>query len=203
MDQTNISPLPRHIPLPSDLSTGDLDAMEQAVFFPVAPTRSDLLFVFGYTSDHWDQVAHCWQEGLAPLVLATGLHAVGAVDEEPQAHVIRRSLIAHGVPEKVILMEDQSTNTLENVVFGKRVLDEQGIHPESVLFVAKSHHSGRCARTLKKHFQQAVLSCLCIDWEYDGVLIAQATWREHQLSKERVYAEYLRIQRYSAKGDID
>lgn len=188
-------PLPRLIPLPEDLTGQELDAIEEAVFYPSHPQPSDVLFVFGYTADNWSHVAGLFKAGMAPLVVATGLYgAESASKERPQAHVIRDALVAHGIPASSILVEDRSTNTGENVLFGKRVLEEAGVRPRSILFVSMAHHSGRCYRTLKKHFPDVSLSCFTVDAERDSVMLSRGV----ASASRSTIAGLRRIRAYSA-----
>jgi uncharacterized SAM-binding protein YcdF (DUF218 family) len=193
-------PLPRRIPLPSDFTNEDLDRMERTIFIPSNPQKSDLLFVFGYGSDDWGHVVDLIKKQYAPLILCTGSHpATVDLEGPPESHRIRTYLIDHGLDPKRILVEDRSVSTIENVQFGKQVLEEQGIHPKSILFVCRSHHSGRCLRVLQRFFPDVILSCATTDATYDGEVLSQSTWRNSANTRERVYAEFLRIERL--KGD--
>lgn len=204
MESPGTDIIPKLPILPSDLSEEEVREIERMVFDVPAAQRSDLLFLFGDSLGNWKPAAELYKEGMAPLVLATGLYGERSpTKERPQSHDIRDALVTEGVPASVILTEEQSTNTLENVTFGKKVLDARGIHPSSILFYAKQHHAGRCMRTLRKHFQDAIISCFAVDATYDDVMINRETWRNDPLSEGRVYGEYLRIKRYSEKGDID
>lgn len=203
MNDEQSKAIPRFAPIPADLTDEDFQKIEHIVFDTPEKHAADVLFLFGYFSGDWARAADAYKEGMAPLIVATGLYGAGSPDKTtPQAHVIRDALVANGVPLSAIIMEDESTNTLENVTFGKKALDERGVHPKSILFYSKAHHAGRCIRTLRKHFPDARLSCFTFDAAYEGVTVARNTWRDHLLSRERVYGEYLRIQKYSAKGDI-
>lgn len=195
--------IPRYAPVPSDLTEEDFRMIEQTVFVPADPKPSDVLFVFGYSRQDWEPVWNMYKEGMAPVIVATGLYGAQSPEKDlPQSHVIRDILIEYGVPATAIVFEDRSTNTLENVKFGKEALDARGISPKSILFFSKAHHSGRCMRTLRKYFPNAELSCFQFNPVYDEIVIARETWRDHRESRERVYGEYLRIREYSARGDI-
>ncbi|MYA71262.1 hypothetical protein F4009_01835 [Candidatus Poribacteria bacterium] len=102
----------------------------------------------------------------------------------------------------LILVQDKSTNTLEDVAFSLEVLEKNDISPESIAFLCKAHHSGRCLRTLRKFFLSQTLSPVTYLAEYEGVKVSKADWYEHEVSRGRVYGEYLRIIEYSKRGDI-
>ncbi|TSC58621.1 MAG: hypothetical protein Greene041619_495 [Candidatus Peregrinibacteria bacterium Greene0416_19] len=194
-------PLPREPAVPP-LSSTELDRIEATVFFPSEPKSSDLLFVFGTSDGDWKSVADLFiMKNIAPIVLTTGKGPPTApAGEEPQAHTIRDALVSHGVPSDRILTEDRSTNTGENVMFGKMILKEHHLDPRSIVFACKAHHSGRCARTLAKHFPGVALSCFSYPATYEGVEVRRETWRKHAVSRARVYGEYVRIMEYTRRG---
>ena len=74
--------------------------------------------------------------------------------------------------------------------------------PRSITFAAKSHHSGRCGRTLRKYFPNTQLNAWTHDAVHQGKTISLSEWHTHDEGRERVYGEYLRIQTYSERGDI-
>ena len=109
-------------------------------------------------------------QGRFSRVLVTGLS--GRLYYEtgrPLALIMRDELIARGVPSDIILVQDRSTNTLEDVAFSLDVLEQHDISPESIVFLCKAHHSGRCLRTLRKFFPSQTLSPVTYVAVYDGV----------------------------------
>jgi uncharacterized SAM-binding protein YcdF (DUF218 family) len=188
---------------PGELSAQDIDEIGRTVFIPNEPKPSDLLFVFGSSNEQWQQVASLFAQRFAPVVLVTGkagedYYATG----KPQAHRICESLVKLGVPQRAILVEDESSNTLENVRFGKEVLRRDQLAPSSILFVCKSHHAGRAWRTLALSFPNVALRCATYDASYSNVAVQQKDWWQHEVSRGRVYGEYMRIQLYAGRGDI-
>jgi uncharacterized SAM-binding protein YcdF (DUF218 family) len=186
-----------------DLSTQELEEIGRTVFIPSSPRASDLLFVFGSSNGDWQLVASLFKRQLAPVVLVTGktgedFYASG----QPQAHRIRAALTELGVPGEAILTEDQSNNTLENVLFGREVIQRNSPSVKSILFVCKSHHAGRAWRTLSLHLPDVALSCATYDAVYENVPVQQRGWSAHRVYRARVYGEYQRIQLYAERGDI-
>ena len=186
-----------------ELSSSEAAAIGQAAFVESDPKPSDLLFVFGSAHGDWELVARLYASGMAPVVLVTGragkdYYATGV----PQAHSIRAALLALGVPASALLIEDTSDNTYENVHCAKVLPERDNRLPRSILFVCKSHHSGRAWRTLALAFPEADLHCATYDGVYQGVPISQATWLLHEVSRRRVYGEFQRMQLYAARGQI-
>jgi uncharacterized SAM-binding protein YcdF (DUF218 family) len=135
--------------------------------------------------------------------LATGL--VGRAYYEtgkPVAHFLRDNFIASGIPANKILVQDRSTNTLEDAQFSLDVLEEAHITPQRIAFLSKSYHSGRCLLTMRKVFSSQQLFPITYDPQIDGVAVSANNWWEHPVARGRTYGEYLRILKYATRGDI-
>lgn len=75
-------------------------------------------------------------------VVVTG----GKGDDEhaSEAQVMFDYLVTHGIPEEQILLEDQSRNTVENMIFTNLLLAEQGYDvTEEILVVSNGFHLAR------------------------------------------------------------
>lgn len=198
-------PIPREVTV-EDLSPEEIERVTQTVFVAPGSQPVDLLFIFGTStidSDALESVARDYQKGRFPKVMVTGLSGrLYSETGKPVAHIMRDELIARGVPSEIILVQDRSTNTLEDVAFSLDVLEKYSIFPKRIAFLCKAHHSGRCLRTLRKFFRSQILSPVTYLAEYEGVKIAKEDWYQHEVSRGRVYGEYLRIIEYSRRGDI-
>ena len=203
-DLKNLS-IPREVVV-EDLQPEEIEHITQTVFLASESQPADLLFIFGTSSidnEILETVARDCQQGRFSKVLATGLS--GRLYYEtgrPLASIMRDELIERGVPSDVILVQDRSTNTLEDAVFSLDVLEKHNISPESIAFLCKAHHSGRCLRTLRKFFHSQTLSPITYVAEYEGVKVSKEDWYQHPVSRGRVYGEYLRIIKYTNRGDI-
>ena len=198
--------IPREVSV-EGLSPEEIEHITQTVFVASEPQpTTDLLFVFGTSTidnEILESVARGCQQDRFPKVLVTGLSGrLYSETGKPVAHIMRDELIARGVPSDLILVQDRSTNTLEDVAFSLDVLEQHSISPESIAFLCKAHHSGRCLRTLRKFFPSQILSPITYVAEYDGVEVSKEDWYQHEASRGRVYGEYLRIIKYTQRGDI-
>ncbi len=64
----------------------------------------------------------------------------------PEAHAMKNYLIANGVSEENIIVEDKSTSTEENFAFAKELLSAQGINSdEEIAFATNTFHCYRSA----------------------------------------------------------
>ena len=197
--------IPREVAV-ENLSPEEIEGITQTVFVASEPQPADLLFIFGTSTidnEILESVARDCLQGRFSRVLVTGLSGrLYSETSKPIAHIMCDELIARGVPSDLILVQDRSTNTLEDVAFSIDVLEQHNISPESIAFLCKAHHSGRYLRTLRKFFPSQTLSPVIYVAEYEGVKVSKADWYEYEISRGRVYGEYLRIIEYTERGDI-
>ena len=102
------------------------------------PEQADVIVGFGnFNTNIARRAAELYRQGLAPVVLFTG--GLGRNTEgllpEPEAGRFARVAMECGVPEKAILLEPESTNTAENILFTRRLLEQRGIPHERILGV--------------------------------------------------------------------
>ena len=102
------------------------------------PEKADVIVGFGnFNTNIARRAAELYRQGLAPVVLFTG--GLGRNTEgllpEPEAVRFARVAMQCGVPEEAIVMEPESTNTAENILFTRRLLEQRGIPHERILGV--------------------------------------------------------------------
>jgi len=74
--------------------------------------------------------------------------------EEPEADQFARIASEKGVPEEAILIENKSTNTGENIVFTRQLLQEKNLDPGTFIVVQKPYMERRSFATFKKHWPE-------------------------------------------------
>lgn len=95
-----------------------------------APRKADIIIGFGnFNTDIARRAAQLYHQGYAPKILFTGGLGRNTTHlfTEPEALRFAKTAMACGVPEADILLEDASTNTKENILFMRRLLEERGI----------------------------------------------------------------------------
>lgn len=116
------------------------------------PDHADLLFVFG---SRWSTPAELaievYRHGIVPYIVLTGGDNRFTGENEANSH--RKLLLEAGISADKIILENRSTNTLENVTFALPLIDL--VVPlsslKTVLIIAKWMHSRRALMTLKRH----------------------------------------------------
>lgn len=96
--------------------------------------------------------ADLFLEGWAPLLIFSG--GLGVITKfmwsEPEAELFARIALRMGVPAERILIENRSSNTGENVLFTKQLLEERNLNPETFIVVQKPYMERRSFATFKK-----------------------------------------------------
>lgn len=164
------------------------------------PAASDCILVLGsHDLRVADRGAELYLEGLAPILLFSG--GLGNVTKGiwtvPEADQFARIALDKGVPAEAIFIENQSTNTGENIEFTGRLLKEKGLHPQTFLLVQKPYMERRSYATFKKHWPDK-------DLTVTSPLIAFEDYPTDEIPMERVInimvGDLQRIKIYPAKG---
>lgn len=197
-----------------ELTPDLIQEMTAIVFdYPAPPVRPcDAIFVFGGSHPGlWQTAARAYHAGLGKTIIATGGHKPGVIHHPawadgttPEAHVIRRELIRLGVPGERIVLEDRSTNSLENVLFAKEVYDFSQV--QRILVVCKSYGVGRQCRTLRRHIPKTVMLIpYPFDTELGGVWppITRETWMDHAEGRAYVLTQVTKIHTYGGLGHLE
>mgnify|MGYP001347506455 CR=1 FL=1 len=78
------------------------------------------------------------------LLVVTG--GQGPQEDVAEAVAARDYLLARGIPDEVIVVEEHSTSTEENLVFAKKLLDQRLGTTYRVAFVTNEYHVWRASR---------------------------------------------------------
>ncbi|MEO7313825.1 MAG: YdcF family protein [Ginsengibacter sp.] len=119
------------------------------------PVKSDCILALGsHDLRVAERAAELYLKGLAPLVIMSG--GLGNFTKEmwseKEADKFAKIAVEMGVPEQAILVENQSTNTGENIVFTQNLLKEKQLDPSSFIVVQKPYMERRSYATFKKHW---------------------------------------------------
>lgn len=147
--------------------------------------------------------AQLFLEGWAPLLIFSG--GLGTITRhlwtEPEATLFARIAIAMGVPENCIVVESQSTNTGENVLFTKALLAERHLDPDSFIVVQKPYMERRSYATFRKVWpgKQVIVTSpqLSLD-DYLGRFSHESLTRDEVISI--MVGDLQRIKVYPARG---
>ncbi len=100
--------------------------------------------------------AELFLAGFAPLLVFSGGFGRLTLGIWPksEAEMFADIAIKMGVPENKIIVENKSTNTGENILFTKELLEKNGINLKKVIVVQKPYMERRTYATFKKIWPQ-------------------------------------------------
>ena len=90
----------------------------------------------------------CWEQNPSCTLIVCG--GQGADEQYTEAYVMRKWLLAHGVPENCIVMEDQSVNTVQNIQNAKEILRQTGAERARVAVVSSGFHLFRARHLMEQ-----------------------------------------------------
>ena len=140
-----------------NLSTAFLKRIGDYLLVETPLACADACILFGnntHAAHLAEQAADLYKQGYFSLIVVSG--GVPMADGRLEAHCMRDVLLANGVPASAILIEDKSTNTGENVVNTKALLEKQDIAVKSVLAIGHIQGSRRFLMTLERHWPQVI-----------------------------------------------
>jgi hypothetical protein len=96
--------------------------------------------------------AQLFIDGWAPMMVCSGGlgNQTRTLWDEPEARKFAKIARQMGVPEEKILLEEKSTNTGENIIFSRQLLQSKSINPLSILLVHKPYMERRAMATFQK-----------------------------------------------------
>lgn len=183
------------------MNISDIQKITKYIFLNSNFKKADIAFVFGTRhQEAIDKVFEIYREKLVPKVLISG--GVNRITGRNEVKEMSKKLIELGIQEEDIILEDQSTNSLENVLFSKKIVEEKiGLkNLKRIIVVVKHYHSRRALMTLRKHFPKTIE---LIPITYEVCDFTKDNWYETKNGREKVLSEWKKIIEYLVKGDIE
>jgi len=119
------------------------------------PEKADCIFALGsHDLRVANRAAELYLQGWAPLLIFSGGlgNLTKSIWTETEADQFAAIAVEMGVPATAILVENESTNTGENILFTQQLLQEHRLDPQSFIVVQKPYMERRSYATFKKHW---------------------------------------------------
>jgi len=126
--------------------------------------KADVIVGFGnFNTDIARRAAELYHQGYAPKILFTGGLGRNTEGMLPEPEAVRFAKVAMecGVPEEVILLEDKSRNTKENIDFTRALLEEQGIPHNHILGVHQPFMERRIVAAMGVYWPEQSFTVTC------------------------------------------
>lgn len=171
-------------------------------------TNADALIIFGTQHNVEGLVSEASKiltRRLVPAVIITGgtpTYSDSLKLEEPESSSILRKIEPDTFPDVIFHTESVSENTLENVKVSLSIPDFAAA--QKVMFLFKSHACGRGYLTLRRYFHHApiIQRSYSVTYKEGLPMIDRDNWWKTEFSVNRVWGEFLRIERCGSRGDI-
>lgn len=175
------------------------------IFIEDEPSQGDVALVFG-TWHAWEssveKAVELYHKKLVPKIIVSG-----GLNQETglvEGNLMAAKLLSLGVPREDILIENKATNTLENVLFSKKLLDEVlGLDTIKVIVaVVKNYHARRALMALKKqmppHITFKVASYFSPVFNF-----TKDSWHQSKFGRKKITGELAKIKKYLADGSLE
>lgn len=94
-----------------------------------------------------DKAAEYHKQNPEAMIIVSG--GQGPQEDISEALAMKRYLVAKGIDEEKIIMEDKSTSTITNFEYSHKIMNERGLPSDSVVFVTNGYHIYRAASYAK------------------------------------------------------
>lgn len=178
------------------LTTEDIELFNNAYDYlseEDIPEKSDLILVFGAkTPLRAKKAAEIYHKGLSNKILVSGSRPVYAKgDEELEADIYERILIAEGVKPKDIIKEDKAISLVDNVRRSLNLLDEIRFNYES-LIVVNSPYTQRRGWVLLKKLLPDSLQISRVNCE-TGEPFKKENWFKQENTLKSILTEFIKM----------
>lgn len=148
------------------------------------PPKCDAMVILGgEVGDRVRQALALYREMKVPLVFVIGCG---------DAPIARRLLIAGGVPQEAIVVEDRSTNTWANAQCAIPLLRRHGVH--RVVLVTTWYHSRRARACFRHVAPDMEFYSVPAEWDDSGDLDGKR--------RKLVYSEYIKLVGYWVRHGV-
>lgn len=169
------------------------------------PRKADAIVALGsHDLRVAERAAGLYLQGYAPLLICSG--ALGRVTggtfgrpafKKPEAQLFADIALKKGVPKNKILIENQSTNTGENIQFVRQLLKNRNLKPKTLLLVHTPYMERRTYATMKQLWPEQDFVVTSTQLSFDQYF---GTVTPNNRDVQVMVGDLQRIKLYAAKG---
>ena len=161
--------------------------------------KADLIIVPGSSHPQLPEKAvSLYKKGYSTKILFTG--GLNPKSGRNDCDLGQEIALAEGVPSQDIYCENKSTNTKENAIEARKLIQAKRLKSKTILLVCKTYHARRLQMTFGKIFPKSRLFFIPV---IDKRKITKFNWWESKEKADMVMDELRKIGEYFLKGDLD
>lgn len=185
----------------------NIEDITKFIFLKDAPNKVDVIFIPG--SSNWvlaETAARLYKKGMAAKVIPSGMYFYKfgrfmnerVTKEEykgnymTEADFLASVLIKNDVPETAILKEERATNTYENAIFSKELIEKERLSIKSAIICPQAFHARRALMTYSHLFPDTKFLVVPSDTQN----ITESNWFETDRGREVVLGELRKCGEY-------
>ena len=156
--------------------------------------KGECIWVFGSKNDLEERLnlaIKLYKDKRAPYILFSG--GKGKDGQVSEAKIMKEKALSQGIPENAILTEEESYNTIENIICSMLVLERKFLlqNINRLIVVSSAFHIQRLSLTLSRYMPKWIKYSYCYD---ENSPVSKNNWKNDEIAKNRV--------EYEAKGII-
>lgn len=148
------------------------------------PEKVDVLIVLAGDSEREGYAAELYRLGLAPYIIMSGCGA--------SARQMARVAVTKGVPEKSILIEEESVSTYQNAVYSRELVLKHQF--KSAIVVTSPYHMRRTKLVFKRVFRNTGVKLLYSATKDSGFNVDGQC--KSEIDRQIVRREYMKLLYY-------
>lgn len=172
-----------------------IKALTEYMFIEDSPLKADATLVLGQT--RWQRplakAIELYEAGLSGTLVFTGghNHKLGGVE----AVAMRDAWAKKGYPMTHVLVDAEATNTLENMIKARQLLDASGMFKPGlrINLVSINYHMRRALETLTHVWGLDIEVGIA---NYPSQYCDPTSWHENDVGRELIIAEFKKIGTY-------
>lgn len=158
----------------------------------------DAIFALGSNDTRVaERAADLYLQGFGQYVICAGGNGKASDFTKPEAEVFGDIVVDRGVPKEKLILEPNSTNTGENVIFVKKLLQDRGLNLNSFILVQKPYMERRTYATFRKQWPEAECLVTSPQFSYEEYFKDEAF---KQRNIEVMVGDLQRIREYPKLG---
>lgn len=177
------------------LDAAQIRALTDYMFVPDRVLPADVTIVLGQTRWHrpLERAISLYEAGLAGTLIFTG--GFNARLDAAEAFKMQEAWVDKAYPLRHVLVDTNATNTLENMINAKRLLESNGLFRQdlSINLVSINYHMRRALETLRLVWGQEIHVGIA---NYPSQYCHPMHWSENDTGRQLILTEVRKIQKY-------